>query len=244
MTYDELVSSVHVGTVWMLDLKRKIGYIRQNRIHDLTGWDVRFRPWRTGVCSRCVGDILTFRVELDTMGRPWVCDDQFGSRSTAPTPRDIWDGLEDVGEPWRPCTNIPPIVYGHGNTGAHLELENDVGPLPLTVESLSREEHSGVITDYFEHAGYGFIHNAAIHRLCGHDVRFQAWQAPSYRFGDAVVFRVRLNVDGLPRAIGPVRHACASSMTAVFPMRTGGINDDGLERVLREGGLYTPEDFG
>lgn len=75
---------------------------------------------------------------------------------------------------------------------------------PLTVERLLKDEQFGVITEYFEDYGYGFIKSPAIHRLCGRDVRFKAWQLLGRRLGETVAFRVELSSDGLPRVAGPV----------------------------------------
>lgn len=189
MTLEELLGSTHAGTVCDIDTARQLGFIRNRRIHDFTGRDVRFRVGQAGGfrAEAAVGDVVTFEVEMDAEGRPWV-----RIRTAA------------------------GVAQAHAWTGARATADagrSTSGSRPLTVERLLKEEHVGVVSEYLEEAGYGFIKNTAIHRLCGRDVRFQAWQLLGLRVGDTVCFRARLSSDGLPRVAGP---AAGASNTTCF----------------------------
>jgi len=163
MNLRDMLSSTHVGSVCDMDEHRNIGFIRNQQIHYLTGRDVRFlfRQFRQ---KKCIGDLITFEIELDAGGKPWVRDTGTDGQS----------------------------FYGKRSERS------------LTVEKMLKEEHVGTILEFHEDVGYGFVRNRDIHRLCGRDVRFQAWQVVGRCVGDEVLFKVLLNNDGLPRVAGSV----------------------------------------
>lgn len=222
MTLKELLTTTHAGTVCAVDEARGLCFARNRRIHDLTGWDVRFhlqhpphtlKSYDGDYSDRpkvIVGDLFTFEVDLDSSGRPWVR-----------MPQGVATQGGNVSVPSTNGRREPPA--GHGTFAGR----------PLTVETLLKSEHVGVVAEYVEDMGYGFIRNSQIHRLCGRDVRFQAWQLPDHKVGDEVKFRIKLNSDGLPRVAESVstageplprktRHA-PSSRLGVSTIPVGGL---------------------
>lgn len=173
----------HAGVICDLDEARNLGFLRTGYIHDLTGRDVRFRLDRLPPYQHALGDVVAFELDIDPYGRPWVRGHLAAQTEQGPPVRD------------RGTTGTAGVDGGRVSGGGGRRSTP-----PLTVERLVKEEHEGVICEFRQGAGFGFIHNDEVHRLCGRDVRFQSWQYPGHKVGDSVRFRVRLSEDGLPRA--------------------------------------------
>lgn len=93
MTFEELLGATHAGSVCDVDEVLGRGFVRNQRIHDLTGRDVRFRLGQFASATS-VGDVITFWVELDAKGVPWLLP----PNACSSTP-----GVRSEGAPSAPC---------------------------------------------------------------------------------------------------------------------------------------------
>lgn len=172
MTLEECLSSVHDGVVADYDEARGRGFLRNRRLHRLFGKDVLFHKGQFADSN--VGDAVRFGVELDLDGRP-------RARHASEVEADL-AGL-------RKRKNV-------AKGGAATSVAEET----LTIETLTTSRHEGVIYQFSEAKGYGFIRNAEIHKLCGRDVFITADLFAGYEVGANVTFSVELTADGLPRA--------------------------------------------
>eukprot|EP00746_Dinoflagellata_sp_MGD_P041238 gnl/MRDRNA2_/MRDRNA2_199717_c0_seq1.p1 gnl/MRDRNA2_/MRDRNA2_199717_c0~~gnl/MRDRNA2_/MRDRNA2_199717_c0_seq1.p1 ORF type:complete len:528 (-),score=55.31 gnl/MRDRNA2_/MRDRNA2_199717_c0_seq1:211-1569(-) len=182
MTEEELLTNVHSGVITLYDDARGYGFLKNRRISRLCGRDVYFH--RGLFPNKDAGDSVQFGVEYDVSGRLRARDAQ-----------ELTSGKK-----------MPDYVATGSNPSWHDGVESkaqggsSVESSPLTRRELLSQVHRGVLWQYNEISGYGFIRTPEIYALCGVDVYVPRGQCEGKRVGDEVCFAVELNGEGMPRA--------------------------------------------
>jgi len=183
MTHEELVGGVHSGRVSEYCPDTGQGLVRNERIFRLLGEDVHYCGSQFPNAKQ-VGDLITFRVVYDRDGRP------------------------QASEPLRAVDDARLSRSPTAAEGAHHASHDDCmasrrGPSPspvgMTAKELMRVEHDGVIKEFHEDRGYGFVSNEHIYKVCGHDVFFFKGQFPVNTPGTSVRFFTELDSACRPR---------------------------------------------
>ena len=128
---------------------------------------------------------VTFHVVLDSSGRPHT-------PGTKHQPRAEDAGVE------RDVAGLSPGLASTSGVAPASPLA-----LPAGAQELLEGVHEGVVKEYFAEKGYGFVTSGEPLRLLGKDLFFRRCDLLACTPGAAVSFRVKLDLDGRPRACEP-----------------------------------------